>query len=78
MELHYRANFHCSIREDTAKYLRNLDPKSAYYDPKTRSMREDPYRDAPKRDPVRCFYADICIYMYSYFAAIFCPHHRQL
>ena len=24
------------IREDTAKYLRNLDPKSAYYDPKTR------------------------------------------
>ena len=25
-------------REDTAKYLRNLDPKSAYYDPKTRSM----------------------------------------
>ncbi|CAG9863898.1 unnamed protein product [Phyllotreta striolata] len=30
------------IREDTAKYLRNLDPNSAYYDPKTRSMREDP------------------------------------
>ncbi|PSN44778.1 Pre-mRNA-splicing factor Slu7 [Blattella germanica] len=24
------------IREDTAKYLRNLDPNSAYYDPKTR------------------------------------------
>ncbi len=24
--------------EDTAKYLRNLDVKSAYYDPKTRSM----------------------------------------
>ncbi|XP_017787443.1 PREDICTED: pre-mRNA-splicing factor Slu7 [Habropoda laboriosa] len=31
------------IREDTAKYLRNLDPSSAYYDPKTRSMRDNPY-----------------------------------
>ncbi|KAM7389645.1 hypothetical protein PAMP_023608 [Pampus punctatissimus] len=31
------------IREDTAKYLRNLDPNSAYYDPKTRAMRESPY-----------------------------------
>lgn len=31
------------IREDTAKYLRNLDPNSAYYDPKTRSMRENPH-----------------------------------
>ena len=30
------------IREDTAKYLLNLDIGSAYYDPKTRSMREDP------------------------------------
>jgi pre-mRNA-processing factor SLU7 len=30
------------IREDTAKYLRNLDLDSAYYDPKTRSMRENP------------------------------------
>jgi pre-mRNA-processing factor SLU7 len=33
------------IREDTAKYLRNLDPNSAYYDPKTRSMRDNPYKD---------------------------------
>ncbi|KAL3282615.1 hypothetical protein HHI36_005790 [Cryptolaemus montrouzieri] len=33
------------IREDTAKYLRNLDPTSAYYDPKTRSMRENPNPD---------------------------------
>jgi pre-mRNA-processing factor SLU7 len=32
------------IREDTAKYLRNLDSNSAYYDPKTRSMRENPYK----------------------------------
>jgi len=30
------------IREDTAKYLINLDPESAYYDPKTRSMRDAP------------------------------------
>uniref|UniRef100_A0A6S8EE24 Pre-mRNA-splicing factor SLU7 n=1 Tax=Aureoumbra lagunensis TaxID=44058 RepID=A0A6S8EE24_9STRA len=30
------------IREDTAKYLRNLDPDSAYYDPKSRAMRENP------------------------------------
>jgi pre-mRNA-processing factor SLU7 len=30
------------IREDTAKYLLNLDPESAYYDPKTRSMRDAP------------------------------------
>ncbi|KAK3704840.1 hypothetical protein QZH41_016149 [Actinostola sp. cb2023] len=33
------------IREDTAKYLYNLDPNSAYYDPKTRSMRENPFKD---------------------------------
>lgn len=32
-----------NFREDTAKYLRNLDPNSAYYDPKTRSMRKNPY-----------------------------------
>ncbi|PWN41513.1 hypothetical protein IE81DRAFT_367443 [Ceraceosorus guamensis] len=30
------------IREDRAKYLYNLDVDSAYYDPKTRSMREAP------------------------------------
>lgn len=30
------------IREDTAKYLLNLKPDSAFYDPKTRSMRENP------------------------------------
>lgn len=33
------------IREDTAKYLRNLNPNSAYYDPKTRSMRDNPTPD---------------------------------
>eukprot|EP00976_Prorocentrum_cordatum_P111184 1195325-Prorocentrum_minimum.AAC.4 len=35
------------IREDTAKYLLNLDPSSAHYDPKTRSMREDPTPHIP-------------------------------
>jgi pre-mRNA-processing factor SLU7 len=30
------------IREDRAKYLINLDPDSAFYDPKSRSMRENP------------------------------------
>lgn len=30
------------IREDTAKYLLNLDVNSAFYDPKSRSMRDDP------------------------------------
>ena len=33
------------VREDTAKYLLNLDVNSAYYDPKTRSMRADPNPD---------------------------------
>lgn len=36
------------IREDTAKYLINLDPSSAFYDPKTRSMREDPTQTLPQ------------------------------
>lgn len=31
------------IREDTAKYLYNLTDNSAYYDPKSRSMRENPF-----------------------------------
>lgn len=35
------------IREDTAKYLLNLDPESAHYDPKSRSMREDPQPNRP-------------------------------
>nr|CAD7397709.1 unnamed protein product [Timema poppensis] len=38
------------IREDTAKYLRNLDPNSAYYDPKTRSMRDNPYVGVSEQD----------------------------
>lgn len=42
------------LREDTAKYLRNLDVNSAYYDPKTRSMRENPIKD---KDPSELTYA---------------------
>ncbi|KAH9814471.1 Pre-mRNA splicing Prp18-interacting factor-domain-containing protein [Melampsora americana] len=38
------------IREDTAKYLMNLDVDSAYYDPKTRSMREAPQADVAPED----------------------------
>ncbi|XP_063826353.1 pre-mRNA-splicing factor Slu7 [Ostrinia nubilalis] len=38
------------IREDTAKYLRNLDPNSAYYDPKTRSMRDNPDPEAAESE----------------------------
>ncbi|XP_037931948.1 pre-mRNA-splicing factor Slu7 [Teleopsis dalmanni] len=38
------------IREDTAKYLRNLDPNSAYYDPKTRSMRDNPNPSKPAEE----------------------------
>lgn len=36
------------IREDTAKYLYNLDLNSAYYDPKTRAMRENPFENSGK------------------------------
>eukprot|EP01017_Pseudomicrothorax_dubius_P033238 TRINITY_DN4434_c0_g1_i4.p1 TRINITY_DN4434_c0_g1~~TRINITY_DN4434_c0_g1_i4.p1 ORF type:complete len:387 (-),score=121.76 TRINITY_DN4434_c0_g1_i4:40-1200(-) len=35
------------IREDTAKYLLNLDDQSAYYDGKSRSMRENPNPHLP-------------------------------
>lgn len=38
------------IREDTAKYLFNLDLDSAHYDPKTRSMREDPLPNKPDNE----------------------------
>ncbi|KAJ2344270.1 mRNA splicing protein, partial [Coemansia sp. RSA 2618] len=50
------------IREDTAKYLRNLDPDSAYYDPKTRSMRENPYAS---KDPTQLAYAGDNFVRYS-------------
>lgn len=38
------------IREDTAKYLRNLDINSAYYDPKTRSMRDNPNKEVDETE----------------------------
>merc|ERR1712190_584262 len=44
------------IREDTAKYLLNLDLDSAYYDPKSRSMREDPKPDVPHHE--KCYAGD--------------------
>ncbi|KAI6659787.1 Pre-mRNA-splicing factor SLU7-like [Oopsacas minuta] len=36
------------IREDTAKYLLNLNLNSAFYDPKSRSMRDNPYSNTGK------------------------------
>jgi pre-mRNA-processing factor SLU7 len=42
------------IREDTAKYLRNLDLDSASYDPKSRQMMENPYKN---KDPSETLYA---------------------
>lgn len=41
-------------KQDVAKYLRNLDPNSAYYDPKTRAMRENPL---PGSNPDEVAYA---------------------
>uniref|UniRef100_A0A8R1TQY7 Pre-mRNA-splicing factor SLU7 n=1 Tax=Onchocerca volvulus TaxID=6282 RepID=A0A8R1TQY7_ONCVO len=38
------------IREDTAKYLYNLDPSGPYYDPKSRSMRENPFANVPGKE----------------------------
>jgi pre-mRNA-processing factor SLU7 len=38
------------IREDTPKYLRNLSLDSAFYDPKSRSMRANPYPNANPED----------------------------
>ena len=35
-------------REDTAKYLRNLDPNSAAYDGKSRIMKDNPNPDLPE------------------------------
>lgn len=40
------------LREDTPKYLRNLDLSSAFYDPKSRSMRMNPLPDENPEDLV--------------------------
>jgi pre-mRNA-processing factor SLU7 len=42
------------LREDTPKYLRNLDLASAFYDPKSRSMRNNPL---PNENPENLAYA---------------------
>lgn len=42
------------IREDTAKYLINLNPESAYYDPKTRAMRDAPEEGKDSKDVSFC------------------------
>ncbi|CAI7721531.1 hypothetical protein PVIIG_04760 [Plasmodium vivax India VII] len=42
-EKHRNVARNLRIREDTAKYLYNLSLNSAFYDPKSRSMREDPF-----------------------------------
>ena len=46
------------IREDTAKYLRNLDVNSAHYDPKTRTMRSNPYSGTGNADAAANFAGD--------------------
>jgi pre-mRNA-processing factor SLU7 len=46
------------IREDIAKYLRNLDPNSAFYDPKSRSMRDNPYKNDPQKAEENTFVGD--------------------
>ncbi|EYC21798.1 hypothetical protein Y032_0018g3537 [Ancylostoma ceylanicum] len=38
------------IREDTAKYLFNLAENSPYYDPKSRSMRENPFANVQGKE----------------------------
>ena len=38
------------IREDTAKYLYNLNENAPYYDPKSRSMRENPFANVPGKE----------------------------
>eukprot|EP00127_Corallochytrium_limacisporum_P007164 Clim_evm37s243 gene=Clim_evmTU37s243 len=46
------------LREDTAKYLRNLDPDSAHYDPKSRSMQEDPYSGKDTASAIAAYHGD--------------------
>ena len=55
------------IREDTAKYLLNLDVNSSYYDPKSRSMRENPMLGMPESEQRR----DISGFMFRRVFTIF-------
>ncbi|GAB67445.1 step II splicing factor, partial [Plasmodium cynomolgi strain B] len=50
-EKHRNVARNLRIREDTAKYLYNLSLNSAFYDPKSRSMREDPFATTRKNLP---------------------------
>ncbi|ANQ08992.1 Step II splicing factor [Plasmodium coatneyi] len=50
-EKHRNVARNLRIREDTAKYLYNLSLNSAFYDPKSRSMREDPFAGIRKNLP---------------------------
>ncbi|KJP88965.1 hypothetical protein AK88_01459 [Plasmodium fragile] len=50
-EKHRNVARNLRIREDTAKYLYNLSLNSAFYDPKSRSMREDPFAGMRKNLP---------------------------
>lgn len=50
------------IREDIPKYLRNLDLGSAHYDPKTRSMRDNPNKE---KHPSEVDYAGDNFYRYT-------------
>lgn len=45
------------IREDTAKYLLNLNEHSAHYDPKSRSMRDNPLKDLAHKKPSELSFA---------------------
>lgn len=50
------------IREDTPKYLRNLELTSAHYDPKSRSMRANPF---PNENPENLVFAGDNFVRYS-------------
>lgn len=56
------------IREDTAKYLINLDPSSAYYDPKTRSMRDNPLKNVPPEEVIflLCLHIDRVVLIFFF------------
>lgn len=62
------------IREDTAKYLLNLDANSAHYDPKSRSMREDPQPNRP--DTEKSFRGDNFVRQNGDYSVSSSPPHR--
>lgn len=50
------------IREDTAKFLFNLDPNSAHYDPRTRAMRANPLQGEVSRGTSIAFESLLCFF----------------